>query len=364
MATIDSKEDTSQIMIVGGGGRIQYLDALKGFAILLVVFGHVMMDSFDLGTYKTNIGAFFYSINMPIFFFVSGFLAYKSKENWSQSYVLARVKSKAVQLVPPAIIFFVAYNLFKRNLNPLDSIWGEGWGKYWFTVVLFQFFLMYLLIARIEKVLNRNLLVPALCILSACGILWLSLADRTATVWTNLTNFERVTKYFQFFSLGLICKRYHKDFLKFLEKDWARGVIIAGFFVLFSLTCQTVFKNSYPFFFSLTRDIIIRYLGLITAYILFYQNYKYFEKDFYLTKMLCVMGRRSIDIYLIHFFFIPPLLWLGPYLTPDSMMLCQLFISLFISILIVIVSLTVSEVLRCSHMLATILFGEKNKRKI
>ena len=346
------------------GGRILYLDVLKGFAILLVVFGHVMMESFDLGTYKTNLGAFFYSINMPIFFFVSGFLAYKNRDYWNRSQTLNRLKFKSVQLIIPAIIFFTAYNLCKDNYNILVTIANNGWGKYWFTIVLFEIFIVYFLVARLEKVLNKGILVPVLCILSACGILWLSKGDRTDTIWSNLTNLERLTKYFQFFSFGLICKKYQTEFFLILEKDWVRGVIISGFFVLFALTRQPDFKVSYPFLFSLTRDIVIRYLGLLTVFIFFYREQNISRERIFLAKIACVMGKRSIDIYLLHFFFIPPLLWAGPYMAPDSMMLCQLFVSLFISILLIIVSLMVSGVLRSSHLLAMICFGEKNKRKL
>ena len=50
--------------------RIRYIDALRGFTMLLVVFGHVMMTTFGIGGYNTVIGCFFLTFRMPMFFFM------------------------------------------------------------------------------------------------------------------------------------------------------------------------------------------------------------------------------------------------------------------------------------------------------
>lgn len=57
--------------------RIRYIDALRGFTMLLVVFGHVMMFTFGIGGYNSVIGSFFLTFRMPMFFFISGYIAYK-----------------------------------------------------------------------------------------------------------------------------------------------------------------------------------------------------------------------------------------------------------------------------------------------
>ena len=66
-------------------GRIEYLDAIKGFAIILVVFGHVLAWNYtDLNTIihpvvfeDIRIGLVWnliYSFHMALFFMVSGYL--------------------------------------------------------------------------------------------------------------------------------------------------------------------------------------------------------------------------------------------------------------------------------------------------
>ena len=73
------------------------------------------------------------------------------------------------------------------------------------------------------------------------------------------------------------------------------------------------------------------------------------------------VGRRTLDIYLLHFFFLPKLLFLTPYLEPTRMMLVQLSLSLIVAALVVGLCLLVSEVIRSSNILAYICFGVKRK---
>lgn len=56
---------------------------------------------------------------------------------------LTKVKQKFIFLVIPAIIFSL-FNDFVSHHNPLDVIYS-GFGKYWFTITLFECFLLYYL---------------------------------------------------------------------------------------------------------------------------------------------------------------------------------------------------------------------------
>ena len=55
--------------------RIHYLDSLKAILILLVVLGHAVQFN-DTEHYANSIlFRFIYSFHMPLFFFISGYLA-------------------------------------------------------------------------------------------------------------------------------------------------------------------------------------------------------------------------------------------------------------------------------------------------
>lgn len=48
--------------------RVQYIDRLKGLAIILVVMGHI----FGFSQLEDGINTFIYTFHMPLFMFLSG----------------------------------------------------------------------------------------------------------------------------------------------------------------------------------------------------------------------------------------------------------------------------------------------------
>lgn len=62
------------------GKRIEYLDAMRGLTMTLVVIGHIFAYCMNHGniinTELTN-------LRLPLFFFVSGFLVYKNDLVWN-----------------------------------------------------------------------------------------------------------------------------------------------------------------------------------------------------------------------------------------------------------------------------------------
>ena len=61
-----------------GGGRIKFFDTLRGFTMILVVLQHVSIFSFGINGYETVLNTALISFRMPLFFFVSGFFAYRA----------------------------------------------------------------------------------------------------------------------------------------------------------------------------------------------------------------------------------------------------------------------------------------------
>lgn len=76
------------------------LDFMKGFAIFLVVLGHVLQ--YTSGVEHHPFRDFIYSIHMPLFFFVSGFLA--SKKLGTKQNILFYVNKKS-RLILPLLLF-------------------------------------------------------------------------------------------------------------------------------------------------------------------------------------------------------------------------------------------------------------------
>ena len=53
-------------------GRIGYIDGIKGFTILAIVFNHIRIFSLEIEPNTSAISMFIVSFMVPMFFFVSG----------------------------------------------------------------------------------------------------------------------------------------------------------------------------------------------------------------------------------------------------------------------------------------------------
>ena len=66
--------------------RLEWLDALRGFTMILVVAYHVAEMGFGESWRHSSSMPFLVLFRMPLFFFVSGFLAYKASQVWDFRY--------------------------------------------------------------------------------------------------------------------------------------------------------------------------------------------------------------------------------------------------------------------------------------
>lgn len=135
-------------------GRIQWLDAMRGFTMLMVVAYHTELLAFQ-ETEKTSAAmTLLVLFRMPLFFFVSGFLAYSSRFAATLGDVAALVWKKVRIQVLPTLVFLCAYIIIRKTgfANCLMQAMRSPmkWG-YWFTWVLLQMFLIYYAFAFVEQ---------------------------------------------------------------------------------------------------------------------------------------------------------------------------------------------------------------------
>ena len=88
--------------------RNESLDCLKGIAILLVMFGHVQVHNHMTDPYLYDV---IKSIQMPLFFLVSGYLAGKGTKIQSVEQFCARMKKRAAAYLLPFFSWLVLQHL-------------------------------------------------------------------------------------------------------------------------------------------------------------------------------------------------------------------------------------------------------------
>lgn len=337
---------------IGHSERINYIDSLRCFTIVMVVFGHVN-SSIGFGGYESILGNFFLTFRMPMFFFISGFVSYKVFDAWDARFFLDMFTKKArVQLVP-MIFFLIALTYFTTGRFP--HFWEYGFDRYWFTLVLFEMLIIYFILSYLSNILKKNLLW-IMIVFSIFGIFALGVMSRGAVIYRVLC-LENFFKYIQFFTLGLFCRMYSPSFFKLVSNDKIKGIVIFSFLWCYFVTIHNTIVQ-YGLLFHFIRDILVRYLGVITIFSIFASFDNFFSSDNFIARTMRSIGKKTLDIYLLHYFFIPNLLFAYPFFCSNDQLILQFTFVSVISIVIVAVCILVSKCLRSSNVLAYWLLGK------
>ena len=268
-------------------GRIEWIDALKGFAIFTVVLGHCITDALSSNTFPayldflTTFKDFIYCFHMPLFFTISGYLFFLTK-----SY--KKYKSKVldfflIYLIWCTLTWLSKYFAASSVNNPvtiydLISIFWKPLMVYWY---LYSLILMYLVfsIFHIHEITKQKLSI--LLIFSfLIHFLNIKLGIIVPTVY-----------HMYFFALG-------GYLLTFNFKTAIKTKTFILFIILLFINCflylnEVKFSSSI----SLFKNLLIANIVIFLCFYLF-NNFKY---RFY--EILDILGFYSLHIYVIHCFF-------------------------------------------------------------
>lgn len=290
---------------VAGKKRETWIDALKGFAALTVVLGHVVSGYLDAGQFEAQKGILvilfngIYAFHMPLFFVISGFvfsLAYLDREN-----MLCKARI-GLQLGNIAVVYLlwslllgglkiVFTDSVSNSVLPADLLWIplKAIGLYWYLYVLFLCYLTAMLLVG-KKNGRRNDIVCAVALaLCLCKHMILPLLPG----YTAFLFFE----YGFFFFLGVFLQQNPKV-LAWIAKP-------AGFLLLGAAGIGMA-----VFFLSGSDDVrnwgSIDYWGVIMAFalsmsVLGLAKWCAGKK---ISGALAPIGRYSLEIYLIQTFVI------------------------------------------------------------
>ena len=259
--------------------RVEYLDALRGFAILLVIVGHLIQSNYQdaLSDPLFNI---IYSFHMPLFFFLSGCARYiVEKESFlmvSFTSVLKDVIKKFTALIIPSVIWSVVVPHFFTS----GVIWTlDALSSYWFLNVLFAIMVLWDIMTLFAKWLRSNIAVITIV---AIGI-----------VVCLIVNIYRIPLvYLILFLLGYIWQRY-----SYSEKISSAVILILAVFFLLLVGKYQYGSNSIG---DPNRVWLLLPLSIAASIVLHWM----FSKNKINYRALTILGRYSLGIYLCHFFFV------------------------------------------------------------
>ncbi len=266
-----------------------------------MVMGHILVRT--VGPYLKQAEHIFVldllmNVDMPLFIFLSGYMAYKVTSACSLGQQYWR---KAISLLLPFLITGGLYALLHEDFY---GLFFDRYKKgYWFTFTLFEIFCLYYPLDFISKKWNqKKLWWVDLCIF---GIAWIVLDGIRVTnmLPPSIRALIEPDKlmHFRFFVFGIFCRKY----LVLNRLLHSSNMGFSLMLVLFSGLFVLLYKYHYG------NYITFLLLGISGIWCLFYLVTHYSETIPF-GRRLAFLGTRSLDIYVVHYFLLMDLSRITP----------------------------------------------------
>lgn len=333
--------------------RIEYIDAMRGFAMVLVVVCHIMNTCFV----HTNI--FYDVVNMqyqiPLFFLICGFFI-----NKNEIITLRKIYTKFQLLVIPAIIMMCGKCVL-FNIPILVALFSRYHAGYWFTFVLFEFILLFEFVRYICKLFKWGIHIELMLqlLVSIICIYFSKIVDVNIGRYTKLYLFT----FQEFFSyiylvIGYFVSVYYFQVLSLFKNEKAIGILVVA------LIIGNIIRYHFDFFnLSSSSTIIliplVTCLGLLIIWKLF-ESFACLSVSTRTGKLLTRVGKRTLDVYFLHFFLLDmDLSVIGNFFEDNPSPLVEYLLAITLGIVITIVSLGLGHIIRLSPLTAKWLLGVK-----
>jgi fucose 4-O-acetylase-like acetyltransferase len=322
--------------------RIQSLDAIKAFAIFLVVLGH-MLQKCVLNADDNYLFKLIYSFHMPLFIFISGFVSFRN-DGLKDKYL----SNKFIGLILPYFswmlveIFISLFNskidfkakLIEFLLYPDNGLWFL-WVLFWMQCILYICF-------KVSK--KHYFLLLALFYLIYFSVVFLSGIDNVFCVKT-------FAFLFPIFMLGFICNKYIIYYKRIISKWWLFFPVLLVLSYFWHRTEKINIPNVAlnPVLLTYLYKTLIGLIGIIVSFG-FFSMFNNFNK------MLLMAGRNTLPIYAMNFILIN---WVGFVLFYFQNIIMFYLAMVFITLLIIVCSLSVDFYLKKNKILGLLFFGNK-----
>jgi len=333
--------------------RIEYIDAIKGLAIFLMVMGHAIAWNYE--DYNTicifypeqsinvKVGGviwqLIYSFHMPLFFMVSGFLTYKVYQ-WGD--FLSFIKKKFMRLFLPWVCTIWLVYLVRGAIG------------YWFLLCLFQISIVgFLLITLLEKVNLKRIWIIDVLIM---GIVYVCLRIFHAQEWQFYgVSLGRFVGAFIPFFIGVLLRKHNFLFSICIESAWSYSL----FLILFA----GVFSSRYLLEYGNIFEHIYNHSTLFLTIVGSFMTFHIFAKNIFVRfrSVLSLLGRKTLPIYMLHIMFVMQIPAVGEFVIMQNAVtsiVLQIIYSVVVSVIAIGLSLLLYRVIIISPHFKRLFFGE------
>ena len=263
--------------------RLEYLDVLRGAAVILVIFGHSLQSSF-VEYPKLPLYHLIYSIHVPLFVFVSGYLYRFQLKKKINNFITNRF----IRLFIPYLIWMSVIALVLRDALVTSNIlhfFARGIllpQTPWFLYILFFSFCVTFIILKSK---SRAIYLVFILIVLIINMLKTKFINNE-----YMLSISSILHYSLIQFCGFLFEKFRKTAYKF-------SILISS--VLF---VSVYFLNNFEFL-NLSYFYPFKLLTTFSLiYISFYAvvNHKLLSKN----KYLVWCGQHALQLYVVHYLFI------------------------------------------------------------
>ncbi|MCM1372057.1 MAG: acyltransferase [Bacteroides sp.] len=350
--------------------RLEWLDAMRGFTMILVVAYHVAQMGFMEPAKQSSSMPFLMLFRMPLFFMVSGFLAYKASLTWNLDTLVSIIgKKMRIQLIPTAVFFLLACTVLYPRFRPAmeTCLQSPMKGGYWFTLVLLYMFVIYYLFCFLESLLGRKSWIPitlffllSLVAYETCYLpkyCWWAdgFKGKEPSRWLDYTSVIQLMKFFPFFLFGNIVRRYWDKAQRVMDSAWFFPSIVV---VVTFCTLDVLKWHTLRMAWANVPSTMAKFCLPCIVFMYFRHYAAYMTQGTVIGGTLQYIGRRTLDIYLLHFLFLPNLPAVGAFFKTNlHNFLMDTTLSVIIAMLVIVFCIITSNILRISPFFRKYLFG-------
>lgn len=338
----------------GEGNRVNYIDVIKGTTILIIVFNHIRIFSLEIDPNTSAISMFFVSFMVPMFFFISGFVNGFKDERMSFKVLNVVIIRKFRVLVLPTIVFY--------GMSRLVGIYDWAFpGGFWFTFTLFiMFFLLY--VSRYLLQFVKGMWFSVIFLLFSLGLLATN-AFGDFNCLNRYIGFDELRNNTIYFAIGILCNSWRYLYSRCLANQICITIMAVVAMILLIMQYNGIILDFVPG--AVGMIWTVKALSIIFILLaLFKDNAEYWDSDFRIPKLMRYIGRKTLDIYMIHFFFLPSIPLLSLWFEPKGNSVIEFCIISVILIGVIALSLFVSALINTSYILSYIALGRKSIQKI
>lgn len=329
--------------------RLEYIDALRGLAILLVVFMHV--PQYGLGQ---SIGGYYMELAtllaVPLFFFISGLFV---PLGITPPNSIAKIKKRVHSILLPTIVIGGLYAML-NHISIMDMLQDKFKAGYWFTITLFEYFVIVdvlrLLACKSQRLYDALLIGASIvCYALAMPTMQRMYGDIAIAQILGLAQW----KYFIFFVLGMFVK--HNS--EMINSDKGGAAIVAAFLMVYAANAIGDFQFGGLLY---NINLLLKETSIVLmAYYVFYTYRFKFSSQTRMGRWLSKIGTYTLEIYLMHYFVLPRhLKGVVDIVGLDENPLLASIVSLVIALMVVCVVLVFIAILQSNSYIKKMLWNK------